>query len=111
MNLTDAACKRIFDLIQKDPEKEYIGLRVYISGGGCSGFQYGFLLEEQKQEDDFTVPFIKNDQEYFLLVDPISLEYLNQAVLDFTKDLMGQRFIVNNPNVKTTCGCGLSFSV
>lgn len=111
MNLTDFASNRIFDLIQKEPEKEYKGLRIYIAGGGCSGFQYGFLLETQIQEDDFTVSFLKNDNQYFLIVDSISLEYLSEAILDFKKDLMGQRFIVHNPNVKTTCGCGLSFSV
>ena len=82
-------------------------LRVYVQGGGCSGFQYGFQFEEQKEEDDheFERDGVK------LLVDSMSFQYLMGSEIDFIDDLMGTRFVVSNPNAATTCGCGSSFAV
>lgn len=82
-------------------------LRVYIQGGGCSGFQYGFDFEENIQEDDTIV----ENGDVKLLVDPLSLQYLLGASIDYKEDLQGARFVVSNPNASTTCGCGSSFAV
>ena len=82
-------------------------LRVYIQGGGCSGFQYGFQFDEDQQEDDVAI----EQQGIRVLVDMLSLQYLNGAEIDYKDDLMGSRFLVNNPNASTTCGCGSSFSI
>ena len=109
MNITYQAYLRIKALLQSQPTKAY--LRVYIHGGGCSGFQYGFDLQEEKQSDDVLVEQSFDNDVVILLIDPISINYLNAATLDFKKDMMGQRFIVNNPRVKTTCGCVQSFSL
>ena len=81
-------------------------LRVYISGGGCSGFQYGFAFEEQRNEDDLVV----ERDGVTLLVDPLSFQYLAGAEVDYRESLQGSQFVIRNPNAKTTCGCGSSFS-
>lgn len=82
-------------------------LRVYIQGGGCSGFQYGFVLEEQENQDDMVVETggVK------LVVDPMSFQYLMGSEIDYLEDLQGARFVINNPNATTTCGCGASFAI
>ena len=82
-------------------------LRVYIQGGGCSGFQYGFNFEDGPAEDDFAI----DGDGATLLVDPLSYQYLTGSEIDYREDLQGARFVVNNPNATTTCGCGASFSV
>ncbi|MBU2114481.1 MAG: iron-sulfur cluster insertion protein ErpA, partial [Gammaproteobacteria bacterium] len=82
-------------------------LRVYITGGGCSGFQYGFTFDEKVNDGDFVV----EKQGVSMVVDPMSLQYLMGGVVDYTEGLQGSRFIVQNPNATTTCGCGSSFSV
>ncbi len=82
-------------------------LRVYIQGGGCSGFQYGFALEEQENQDDMVV----ETDGVKLLVDPMSFQYLMGAEIDYLEDLQGARFVINNPNASTTCGCGSSFGI
>jgi iron-sulfur cluster insertion protein len=82
-------------------------LRVYIQGGGCSGFQYGFTLEEQASDDDMVI----ETEDVQLLVDPMSFQYLMGAEIDYLEDLQGSRFVINNPNASTTCGCGASFSI
>lgn len=82
-------------------------LRVYIQGGGCSGFQYGFALEEQENQDDMVV----ETDGVKLLVDPMSFQYLMGAEIDYLEDLQGARFVINNPNATTTCGCGSSFGI
>ena len=87
--------------------KPNLMLRVYVQGGGCSGFQYGFQFEETMADDD--LEFERNGVK--LLVDSMSLQYLSGAKIDFVDDLMGTRFVVNNPNAATTCGCGSSFAV
>ncbi len=82
-------------------------LRVYIQGGGCSGFQYGFAFEDGPAEDDFSI----DKGGATLLVDPLSYQYLMGSEVDYREDLEGARFVVNNPNAVTTCGCGASFSI
>jgi iron-sulfur cluster insertion protein len=84
-----------------------LALRVYIQGGGCSGFQYGFEFDENRAEDDVAV----TTDGVALLVDPLSLQYLNGAEVDYSEGLHGAQFVIRNPNAKTTCGCGSSFSM
>ena len=91
----------------KMENKPNIFLRLFVTGGGCSGFQYGFMFDENRQEDDVE---IKKDG-VALLVDAMSIQYLQGAEVVYTEGLEGARFVVNNPNAKSTCGCGSSFSV
>jgi len=105
LTLTAAAAGRIRQLIEEEGN-ESLSLRVYISGGGCSGFQYGFGFEETSGEDDHRL----EQHGVTLLVDPLSLPYLEGAEIDYAEDLQGERFIIRNPNAVTTCGCGSSFS-
>ena len=103
---TDAAAHKVRELIAEENNPN-LKLRVYISGGGCSGFQYGFTFDEQRAEDDFAV---LNDG-VTLVVDPLSLQYLMGAEVDYAENLHGAQFVIRNPNAKSTCGCGSSFSV
>jgi iron-sulfur cluster insertion protein len=103
---TNAAARKVQELILEERNPE-LKLRVYISGGGCSGFQYGFSFDEEQSEDDLAV---KNDG-VTLLVDPLSLQYLLGAEVDYSESLQGAQFVIRNPNASTTCGCGSSFSV
>jgi len=103
---TDAAALKVSDLIAQE-ENDALKLRVFISGGGCSGFQYGFTFDEEIQEGDLEI----ENQGVKLLVDPMSVQYLLDAEIDYKEDLEGSRFVIRNPNASTTCGCGSSFSV
>lgn len=103
---SDNAAKKVSDLI-KEEKNDQLKLRVYITGGGCSGFSYGFTFDEAYKEGDSCV---RNDG-VELVVDPMSYQYLIGATVDYLEDLQGSRFIIHNPNAKTTCGCGSSFSV
>ncbi|KGQ70219.1 iron-sulfur cluster insertion protein ErpA [Chelonobacter oris] len=103
---TDAAANKVKNLVA-DEENPDLKLRVYITGGGCSGFQYGFTFDEKINDGDLTIE--KNGVS--LVVDPMSLQYLIGGTVDYTEGLEGSRFIVNNPNASTTCGCGSSFSI
>ena len=103
---TDAAARKVRELIAEENNSR-LNLRVYISGGGCSGFQYGFTFDEQRAEDDLAV--VKDG--VTLVVDPLSLQYLMGAEVDYSESLHGAQFVIRNPNAKTTCGCGSSFSV
>ena len=105
LTFTSAAAAKVRELIAEEGNAE-LKLRVYIQGGGCSGFQYGFEFDEQQGEDDLAV---KTDG-VTLLVDPLSLQYLMGAEVDYTESLHGAQFVIRNPNAKTTCGCGSSFS-
>ena len=105
LNFTDNAANKVSDLIKEENNTD-LSLRVYITGGGCSGFQYGFSFEEKIKEDDIVVE--KSDVR--LLVDPLSFQYLRGAEIDYKDDVQGARFVIRNPNAKTTCGCGSSFS-
>jgi len=97
IQISPSGDKRVSQLMSESD----LGLRVYVEGGGCSGFQYGFQLETEKQDDDFVVE--KNG--ITLLVDSLSIQYLMGAEVDYLDDLMGARFFVKNPNASTTCGC------
>jgi iron-sulfur cluster insertion protein len=103
---TDAAARKVQELILEERNPN-LKLRVYISGGGCSGFQYGFSFDEERAEDDIAV---ENDG-MTLLVDPLSFQYLMGAEVDYSESLQGAQFVIRNPNASTTCGCGSSFSV
>ena len=103
---TDAAATKVSELIQEEDNPNLM-LRVFISGGGCSGFQYGFTFDEQVETGDSQV----ENQGVKLLVDPMSVQYLMGAEIDYKEDLQGAQFIIRNPNATTTCGCGQSFTV
>jgi iron-sulfur cluster insertion protein len=102
---TDAAAAKVGQLIVEEANPE-LKLRVFVSGGGCSGFQYGFTFDESIEEGDVCV----EKQGVKLLVDPMSIQYLMGAEIDYRDDLEGARFVIRNPNATTTCGCGSSFS-
>ena len=103
---TDAAARKVLELILEEHNPE-LKLRVYISGGGCSGFQYGFTFDESEEEDDIAVV----NEGVTLLIDPLSFQYLAGAEVDYSENLQGAQFVIRNPNASTTCGCGASFSV
>jgi iron-sulfur cluster insertion protein len=103
---TEAAASKVASLIAEEGNPDLM-LRVYIQGGGCSGFQYGFSFDENESEGDTKVV----TGGVTLLVDPMSMQYLMGAEVDYTEGLQGAQFIIRNPNATTTCGCGSSFSV
>lgn len=103
---TDAAASKVAQLIDEEGNPE-LKLRVFVTGGGCSGFQYGFTFDETVNEDDSTLE--KNGVK--LLIDSMSYQYLLGAEIDYKEDLEGAQFVIKNPNATTTCGCGSSFSV
>ena len=105
LTFTDSAANKVRSLIQEE-NNDKLKLRVFISGGGCSGFQYGFTFDESVQEGDTQIE--KNG--VTLLIDPTSFQYLVGAEIDYTEDLEGSQFVIRNPNAVTTCGCGSSFS-
>ncbi|MFC6277389.1 iron-sulfur cluster insertion protein ErpA [Psittacicella hinzii] len=107
ITLSDKAAKRVSNLIEAEGVK--YRLRIYITGGGCSGFTYGFTFDDKQNEDDFIVHH--NSADVDLIVDPISLQYLIGATVDYEEGLMGNRFVVNNPAASNVCGCGSSFSI
>ena len=103
---TDAAADKVGKLIEQEGNSA-LKLRVYISGGGCSGFQYGFTFDDASQDGDTEI----ENRGVSLLIDPMSVQYLTGAEIDYKEDLSGAQFIIRNPNASTTCGCGSSFSV
>jgi iron-sulfur cluster insertion protein len=103
---TDSAAKKVRELIDEEGD-ETLMLRVFISGGGCSGFQYGFTFDQSETDGDTVV----SNQGVRLLVDPMSVQYLLGAEIDYSEGLEGAQFVIRNPNATTTCGCGQSFSV
>jgi iron-sulfur cluster insertion protein len=103
---TDAAANKVKELIEEEGNTA-LKLRVFVSGGGCSGFQYGFTFDEDVNEDDTLLT--KNG--VTLLIDSMSYQYLVGAEIDYTDGLEGSQFVIRNPNATTTCGCGSSFSV
>ena len=106
ITITSAAMYKIKDIISEENNPK-IKLRTFIQGGGCSGMSYGFTLDEEQNEDDFIIEHTDG----LVLVDSMSMQYLNGATIDYKADLMGSNFVVNNPNAETSCGCGSSFSV
>lgn len=106
IEFTEAAVAKLKSLIEEE-ENERLMLRVYVTGGGCSGFQYGFTFDEEHQEDDTEV--VRDG--VTLVVDPLSFQYLVGSEVDYKENLEGSRFTVQNPNATSTCGCGASFSI
>lgn len=106
LNFTEAAATKVGQLIEQEGNTA-LKLRVYISGGGCSGFQYGFTFDEEVQDGDTQI----EKRGVVLLIDPMSVQYLTGAEIDYEEDLSGAQFVIRNPNATTTCGCGSSFSV
>jgi len=104
--VSDSALNKVSELIAEEGNPN-LKLRIYVTGGGCSGFQYGFAFEETSGEDDFLI----EQNGVALLVDAISLQYLNGAQIGYEEGLEGSRIVIKNPNASTTCGCGSSFSV
>lgn len=103
---TEAAARKVKRLLEEE-ENDKLKLRVYITGGGCAGFSYGFTFDENAAEDDTVV----ERDGVQLVVDPMSFQYLAGAEVDYQEGLQGSRFVINNPNAATTCGCGSSFSI
>jgi len=102
---TDSAASKVKNLIEEEGNPE-LKLRVFVTGGGCSGFQYGFTFDEVANDDDTSLQ--KNG--VTLLIDPMSYQYLVGAEIDYTESLEGSQFVIKNPNATSTCGCGSSFS-
>lgn len=126
---TDNAARKVLELIREE-NNESLMLRVFITGGGCSGFQYGFTFDEKQNDDDMVIEkAVKEDKKESkedvgesdesgqriafvkLLIDAMSYQYLIGAEIDYKEDLQGSQFVIRNPNAKTTCGCGSSFSI
>ena len=103
---SDSAANKVKELIDEEGNTE-LKLRVFVSGGGCSGFQYGFTFDETQNEDDTVME--KNGVQ--LVIDAMSFQYLTGAEIDYTEGLEGAQFVIKNPNATSTCGCGSSFSV
>ena len=106
ITISDSAAVKIKDILAEENNPK-IALRTFVQGGGCSGFSYGFTLDEEHNEDDFEI--ILGD--FKVLVDAMSMQYLQGAVIDYKEELMGASFTIKNPQAVTTCGCGSSFGV
>lgn len=105
INFTDSAVRKVAELIAEEGNPN-LKLRVFVQGGGCAGFQYGFTFDENVNEDDTTM----TKDGIQLLIDPMSFQYLVGAEIDYKEDISGSQFVIKNPNVTTTCGCGSSFA-
>ena len=106
IEITENAANKISDILLEENNIK-ARVRVFVQGGGCSGFQYGFTIDEEQNEDDFEIPAGVSS----VLVDSISLQYLQNARIDYVEELSGSQFKISNPNAETTCGCGSSFSM
>lgn len=106
INLSARAVAKVRELVDEE-QNDALKLRVFITGGGCSGFQYGFTFDELAADDDAAI----EKDGVTVLVDPMSYQYLAGSEVDYTEGLEGSRFVINNPNAATTCGCGSSFSI
>ena len=106
LNVSDQAIAKIKNLLDEET-KDNLSLRVFVTGGGCSGFQYGFKFDSDVAFDDDVIEF----DNFSVLLDSMSYPYLFGSTLDFVEDLSGSKFVINNPNAKTTCGCGESFTI
>lgn len=107
-----SAADKVASLIAEE-KNPLLNLRVYITGGGCSGFQYGFTFDEKIQEDDTIIEqqCSETPSTVKLLIDSMSFQYLKDAEIDYVQSIQGEQFVIRNPNAKTTCGCGSSFSI
>ena len=106
LTLTDSAKEKIKNILY-DEGNPNLSLRTFVQGGGCSGFSYGFTLDEERNDDDFIVPL----DEFKVVVDAMSMQYLQGAEIDYKEELIGSSFVIKNPNASNTCGCGSSFGV
>jgi iron-sulfur cluster insertion protein len=106
IEITESAKNKIKDILY-DEGNPKMSLRTFVQGGGCSGFSYGFTLDEEQNEDDFEIVL----DEFKVLIDVMSMQYLQGASIDYKEELMGSQFVIKNPNAQSTCGCGSSFSV
>ncbi len=106
VGFSDAAAEKLKSLIEKE-KNQNLKLRVFVNGGGCSGFQYGFEFDENVRDDDIKV----EKAGVMMVVDPMSAQYLAGATVDYEESLEGSRFVIDNPNATSTCGCGASFSI
>lgn len=106
LTLTDNAARKVGGLVEEEGNP-HLKLRVFVTGGGCSGFQYGFSFDEEVGEEDTLV----SHKGANLVVDPLSIQYLAGSTIDYKEGLEGSRFVVENPLASTTCGCGMSFSI
>jgi iron-sulfur cluster insertion protein len=106
VEITASAKIKIQDLLSEEGNPK-LSLRTFVQGGGCSGFNYGFTFDDCQNEDDFELPC----GSWKILVDAMSMQYLQGATIDYKEELMGSQFVIKNPNAQTTCGCGSSFSV
>ena len=106
ITISESAKVKIKDLLYNEGNPK-LSLRTYVQGGGCSGFSYGFTFDEEINEDDFEVPL----DEFKVLVDSMSMQYLQGSTIDYKEELMGSNFVINNPNATNKCGCGSSFGV
>lgn len=106
INITEAAAIKIADIVAEENNPK-VKLRTFVQGGGCSGMSYGFTLDEEQNEDDFII----EKSGIIILVDAMSMQYLQGADIDYKDDLSGSQFVINNPNAQSSCGCGSSFSV
>jgi len=106
LTFTDSAAEKVRTLIEEEGNPD-LKLRVFVSGGGCSGFQYGFTFEESVNDDDTAL----EKGGVTLLIDPMSFQYLTGAEIDYQENVEGAQFVIRNPNASSTCGCGSSFSV
>lgn len=107
VEITDSAKSKVIDLLNEENNPN-LKLRTFVQGGGCSGFQYGFTFDEDINEDDFEIPL---NNQWTLLIDAMSMQYMTGAIIDYKEDVMGSNFSISNPNAQTTCGCGSSFGV
>lgn len=106
ITITESASEKISDLLLEENDPN-VFLRTFVQGGGCSGMQYGFTFDTEHNEDDFVIDI----GQFKVIVDSMSMQYLEGATIDYKDDLMGSSFVIQNPNAQTTCGCGSSFSV
>lgn len=106
IDISDSAKQKIKELLIEENNPN-LSLRTFVQGGGCSGMQYGFTFDEQQNDDDFEISL----DEFKVLVDSASMQYLQGAEIDYKEDVMGSQFSIKNPNAQTTCGCGSSFSM
>lgn len=112
IHFSEKAADVVATLIAQEDNKN-LNLRVYITGGGCSGFQYGFTFDDNIQDDDIVIEKTCSDGQSVvsLLIDSMSYEYLKNSEIDYEQSVQGEQFVIRNPNAKTTCGCGSSFSI
>jgi len=111
ITIDESAKDKITDLYIDENDATIKGLRVFVQGGGCSGFSYGFTWESEKNEDDFEFPIVEGCNKIQVLVDAMSMQYLQGSTIKFKTELMGANFVIENPNATNKCGCGSSFAV